>query len=96
MAGTRLLLQSIVLIELLIIVWISIQYGFCHSHSHSQNQNQNQGKGSIGLTTKDIPRLIFLTDDYDDDDGSEIEMNNPAAEWWEESLCHPINSMIIS
>ena len=80
MAGTRLLLQSIVLIELIIIVWISIQYGFCYHTSSSQGTSP---------TTKDIPRLIFLTDNNSDDP----KMNQ---EWWEESLCHPIHSILIS
>ena len=87
MAGTRLFIQSLVLVELMMIVWISIRYGFCRSSTNTTEDDTTraiQRPKNIGTgISKDIPRLVPAP-----------YFENDELEWWEASLCHPIDTLL--
>ena len=79
MAGTRLAVQTMVIVFLSGLVWFSVYHGFCRSTCK---------KGNL---TKDLPLVPGLFNGNANDNGNG---NGAAAvvraQWWEDALCHPI------
>lgn len=83
MAGTRLAVQSMVLVHILGLVWVSIYHGFCRSACKRGN------------LTKDLPLVPGFVGDRNaivnadgNGNGAVVE-----AQWWEDALCHPIQAL---
>mmetsp|Transcript_14457 Transcript_14457/g.33264 ORF Transcript_14457/g.33264 Transcript_14457/m.33264 type:complete len:416 (-) Transcript_14457:743-1990(-) len=81
MAGTRLLIQSVVLVKMFLLAWLSVHHGFCGS---------NDDDNKRGNLTKDLPRVPGSAVGVD---GGGVFASGVEAQWWEESLCHPVESI---
>jgi hypothetical protein len=85
MAGTRLAVQTMVIVFLSGLVWFSVYHGFCRSTCK---------KGSL---TKDLPLVPGLDEVGTAGGLFNVNGNGAAAvvraQWWEDALCHPIRAI---
>eukprot|EP00536_Pseudo-nitzschia_multiseries_P009316 jgi/Psemu1/22890/gm1.22890_g len=79
MAGTRLMIQSLVLWTMVLMTVVSMRYGFCDRSTYAP-----------GNLTKDFPRVPGY-DPRTNGVGTTGRMVN--SQWWEEPMCHPIRSV---